>query len=334
MRRYPRNPILTRADIPDIPPQLHGRHVGLQSRRGQDGQPHLPGPARPGPVARDLPAHGQERGRDPFHGAAGDRRARRHRQGPQEDLPHLRRPDHPARGRLLPHVRHGHGRRVPAGAGPDRELPGLSSSSASPGTRTSATASSSRRRSAASTSGSSGPTRPGSRAGRRRAARSGWPSSKDLVKWKPLRPGHERPLPLLGRVHRLRAAAGQDAAAAGSTSTTASRRTSGAPTSTRPGVVLLDLEDPTKVLGRSRCNILEPREPYELAGQVPNVVFPSGMVVEESDDEGFALPGSPVKVYYGAADTAVGLAVTTVGELLGGRLRSRRSRLTRLPVIC
>jgi predicted GH43/DUF377 family glycosyl hydrolase len=27
-------------------------------------------------------------------------------------------------------------------------------------------------------------------------------------------------------------------------------------------------------------------------------------------------PSSPVKVYYGAADTAVGLAVTTVGELL------------------
>ncbi|MGA2362200.1 MAG: hypothetical protein ABSG73_07030 [Candidatus Aminicenantales bacterium] len=62
--------------------------------------------------------------------------------------------------------------------------------------------------------------------------------------------------------------------------------------------------------------MLEPREPYELAGQVPNVVFPSGMIVEELDPEGYALPSSPVKVYYGAADTAVGLAVTTVGELL------------------
>ncbi len=82
------------------------------------------------------------------------------------------------------------------------------------------------------------------------------------------------------------------------------------------GVSLLDLRDPAKVLGRSRGNILEPREPYELCGQVPNVVFPSGMVVEEFDAEGYALPSSPVKVYYGAADTAVGLAVTTVGELL------------------
>jgi predicted GH43/DUF377 family glycosyl hydrolase len=40
------------------------------------------------------------------------------------------------------------------------------------------------------------------------------------------------------------------------------------------------------------------------------------MIVEELDPEGYALPSSPVKVYYGAADTAVGLAVTTVGELL------------------
>jgi predicted GH43/DUF377 family glycosyl hydrolase len=40
------------------------------------------------------------------------------------------------------------------------------------------------------------------------------------------------------------------------------------------------------------------------------------MVVEEFDAEGYALPLSPVKVYYGAADTVVGLAVTTVGELL------------------
>ena len=82
------------------------------------------------------------------------------------------------------------------------------------------------------------------------------------------------------------------------------------------GVALLDLRDPSRVLGRSRGNILEPRECYELTGQVPNVVFPSGMVVDEFDAEGYALPTSPVRVYYGAADTAVGLAVTTVGELL------------------
>jgi beta-1,4-mannooligosaccharide/beta-1,4-mannosyl-N-acetylglucosamine phosphorylase len=82
------------------------------------------------------------------------------------------------------------------------------------------------------------------------------------------------------------------------------------------GALLLDLNDPTKVIGRSRCNILEPREPYECTGQVPNVVFPSGMIVEHYDGKGFALPDSPVKIYYGAADTVVGLATTTVQDLL------------------
>ncbi len=82
------------------------------------------------------------------------------------------------------------------------------------------------------------------------------------------------------------------------------------------GVMLLDLHDPSKVLGRCRCNILEPREIWELAGQVPNVTFPSGMIVEEYDAEGFALENSEVKIYYGAADTSVGLLITTISELL------------------
>jgi len=82
------------------------------------------------------------------------------------------------------------------------------------------------------------------------------------------------------------------------------------------GAVLLDLEDPSRVIGRTRSNILEPRELYEMVGQVPNVVFPSGMAVRERDGEGFALPESEVLVYYGAADTCVGLARTSVGELV------------------
>lgn len=86
------------------------------------------------------------------------------------------------------------------------------------------------------------------------------------------------------------------------------------------GAMLLDLQDPAKVTGRCRCNILEPREIYELAGQVPNVVFPSGMIVEKYDAEGFALPDSPVKIYYGAADTVVGLATGTIQDLLDAAL--------------
>ncbi|MBI5060384.1 glycoside hydrolase family 130 protein [candidate division KSB1 bacterium] len=81
------------------------------------------------------------------------------------------------------------------------------------------------------------------------------------------------------------------------------------------GVFVLDLADPTQVVARSRCNILEPRESYELTGQVPNVVFPSGAVVPGAQD-GVAEVDDLVFVYYGAADTVVGLATATVGSLL------------------
>jgi beta-1,4-mannooligosaccharide/beta-1,4-mannosyl-N-acetylglucosamine phosphorylase len=82
------------------------------------------------------------------------------------------------------------------------------------------------------------------------------------------------------------------------------------------GVCLLDLDDPTRVVARGRNNVLEPREPYELVGQVPNVVFPSGMIVDDFDEAGFARPESLVRVYYGAADTVVAMATTTIEDLL------------------
>jgi beta-1,4-mannooligosaccharide/beta-1,4-mannosyl-N-acetylglucosamine phosphorylase len=82
------------------------------------------------------------------------------------------------------------------------------------------------------------------------------------------------------------------------------------------GIFVLDLENPSRVLGRSRQNILEPRELYELTGQVSNVVFPSGAVAREVDAEGFVSLDSDIFVYYGAADTCIGLATTTARELL------------------
>lgn len=82
------------------------------------------------------------------------------------------------------------------------------------------------------------------------------------------------------------------------------------------GAILLAPDDPSRVLARTRYNILEPREAYEMVGQVPNVVFPSGWIVESFDADGIALPESRVLVYYGAADTCVGLATTTVAEIL------------------
>ena len=82
------------------------------------------------------------------------------------------------------------------------------------------------------------------------------------------------------------------------------------------GVVLLDLNEPWRVISRGRYNVLEPREIWELVGQVPNVVFPSGIIVESYDENGFAKSSSDVKLYYGAADTHIGLATSTIQELL------------------
>ncbi len=72
------------------------------------------------------------------------------------------------------------------------------------------------------------------------------------------------------------------------------------------GVMLLDLDDPTKVIARGKYNILEPQEMEEMVGQVPNVVFPSGMIVQDQR----------VMIYYGAADTCVCMAETTIEELI------------------
>jgi predicted GH43/DUF377 family glycosyl hydrolase len=66
----------------------------------------------------------------------------------------------------------------------------------------------------------------------------------------------------------------------------------------RLGVALLDLEDPTTIVNRPRDWILEPKEQWELQGNVPNVVFSCANI----------LVGKQVWVYYGGADHAIGLA--------------------------
>ncbi len=72
------------------------------------------------------------------------------------------------------------------------------------------------------------------------------------------------------------------------------------------GAMLLDYDDPFKVLGRSDQPIFEPEEPYEKVGEVPNVVFPCGAVV---------LDGI-LYVYYGGADQVVGVATISLDSLL------------------
>ena len=74
----------------------------------------------------------------------------------------------------------------------------------------------------------------------------------------------------------------------------------------RIGVVLLDLSDPTVVLARSTDPIFEPKELYEKAGIMGNVVFPCGMVEKSG----------VLYIYYGAADTVVGVATIEFNIIL------------------
>ena len=74
------------------------------------------------------------------------------------------------------------------------------------------------------------------------------------------------------------------------------------------GVMLLDLEDPTKVIGMSKEPLIIPDVPYESDyGFRQNVIFPGGMIVEDDGE---------VKIYYGSADSVECIAFTTVEELV------------------
>ncbi len=90
------------------------------------------------------------------------------------------------------------------------------------------------------------------------------------------------------------------------------RMTSGGPIY-RIGTAMLDLENPSKVLGRCVAPVLSPREDYERIGDVGNVCFASGAIVEDNGE---------VKVYYGAADTCICVASIGMDELIESALES------------
>ena len=76
----------------------------------------------------------------------------------------------------------------------------------------------------------------------------------------------------------------------------------------RLGLALLDRDDPLKVLHRSDEWILGPQEVYEKEGDVQDVVFPCGWVLDKETGK--------IKMYYGAADTCIALATANLDEIL------------------
>lgn len=74
------------------------------------------------------------------------------------------------------------------------------------------------------------------------------------------------------------------------------------------GIMLLDLEDPSKVIGLCKDPLIAPETDYETVdGFRTNVIFPGGMILEDDGE---------VKIYYGAADTVECLATAHVDDLI------------------
>ncbi|WAA08557.1 glycoside hydrolase family 130 protein [Fervidibacillus albus] len=72
------------------------------------------------------------------------------------------------------------------------------------------------------------------------------------------------------------------------------------------GALLLDLNDPSKILAKTNEPILEPEAPYEKEGFFGNVVFTCG-IIEDGDD---------ITIYYGAADEYIAGAVVSLKEIM------------------
>ena len=72
------------------------------------------------------------------------------------------------------------------------------------------------------------------------------------------------------------------------------------------GLLLLDAENPARILRRTAESVFEPTADFERIGFVPDVVFPTGIV----EDWGSYL------VYYGAADSCTAVVEFDRDELL------------------
>ena len=72
------------------------------------------------------------------------------------------------------------------------------------------------------------------------------------------------------------------------------------------GALLLDLEDPSKVIARSEDPIMEPIASYEQTGFFGNVVFTNGHYVD----------GDRITMYYGASDEVICKAEFSIKEIL------------------
>lgn len=79
------------------------------------------------------------------------------------------------------------------------------------------------------------------------------------------------------------------------------------------GAILLDLENPEKIIGAMQSYILTPETEYEHHGVIPDVVFATGAIAD--------LQTRRLRVYYGGADTCVCLAEGDLDAIIDGCIK-------------
>jgi len=79
------------------------------------------------------------------------------------------------------------------------------------------------------------------------------------------------------------------------------------------GAFMLDIDEPWKIIGQSKGWILTPDAPYEFMGNCQNTIFSCGAIADYEKDL--------IRIYYGAADTCIGLASGSLSELVDDCLK-------------
>lgn len=86
-------------------------------------------------------------------------------------------------------------------------------------------------------------------------------------------------------------------------------------------ILLLDLENPRHIIGRTKGPFMVPEMYYEHVGHVPHTIFPSGALIR----------GHKLEVYYGATDTHVAVATIPLDNLLESLSGNEKKIVTRFP---
>ena len=79
------------------------------------------------------------------------------------------------------------------------------------------------------------------------------------------------------------------------------------------GAMLLDLDEPWKVIGKTNSYLMMPEEPWEQHGNCDNVIFPCGAIANYDKDQ--------IRLYYGACDFAICLATGSLSETVDACIR-------------